>query len=311
MIRKLTILLISFLATLTLFISCCELDDIDPEWKVRGLRIDNLPEWTKDVLASEWKPWNTEETSEFKKLFKQKESLNSDNINYRLFVEGQNIVLFFDDEERTMCNPLWVWVAETENSWNLKISIPQEKEDEFVFTGYAKSNPAENNTENCKAYVKISLIDKNTGECNYILKVNDKEIINENLKACDSPTVEIPYSFFMDTFGFFDEKNKDKKTLMFTSVAQCRILNLSDNRFISHEFLYFEGLKQPPLYDEKSKTLTYELLGGTENMCHYLDIHYVNKDEIICSYYDIIEGEKKVKYTELLDTLREVVFMDL
>lgn len=120
------------------FISCPH-DCTPEEYKVQGKYIKNFPEWTKNILVSEWKPWNTNETKEFKKLFKQKESLNSGNINYRLFVTGQNLVLFFDDEERTACNPLWIWVSGYEIGANT-ISIPQEKNDEFIFTGHAKSN---------------------------------------------------------------------------------------------------------------------------------------------------------------------------
>ena len=54
-----------------LFISC-PFDCTPEEIKVRGKDIDNLPEWTKDTLASEWKLWNTAETAEFKKIIQAK-----------------------------------------------------------------------------------------------------------------------------------------------------------------------------------------------------------------------------------------------
>ncbi|MCR5401145.1 MAG: hypothetical protein K6E78_06065, partial [Treponema sp.] len=256
MIKKIGSTLIYAFTLIILLISCCDLDREPEEDVAQGLLIDNLPLWTKDVLVSDWKPWNTEKTAEFKKLFKQKESINSENINYRLFVDGQNIVLFFDDDERSLCNPLRIWVAEYEEIGVYTISIPQEKEDEFVFTGYAKSNPAESNTEERKAYVKISLINSETGECNYVLKVNGKEIINEKLKACDHPFVEIPYSYFMEKFGYGFEEEQNFKILMFTSDARFRNFEFTDNRFVSNAFLYFEGLKEPPVYDESTKTFT-------------------------------------------------------
>ncbi|MCR5401241.1 MAG: hypothetical protein K6E78_06550 [Treponema sp.] len=308
MVKKIIFSLIVISATLIMFTACPE-EYFEPGYRERGQSIENFPDWAKDVLASEWKPWNTEETSEFKKLFKQKDSLNSTNINYRLFIDAQNIILFFDDEERTFCNPLMIWVAEFVGSGDYFISIPQKKDDEFIFTGHAKSNPAENNTDENKAYVKLSLIDKEAGLCSYLLKVNDKVIIDEKLKAYYyKKDQDISYTYFMETFGFVDKERKYDTCYMFRAPTPQFYLSLTDNRFVSNAFLYFEGLKQPPLYDEKSKTLTYELLGGTENMCHYLDVHYVNKDEIICSYYDFAMGEKKVKYTELLDTDRKLVY---
>ena len=186
--KKLILFLLTGLAFL--FISCPH-NCVPEEYKVFGKYIENFPKWTKDTLASEWKPWNTAETAEFKKLFKQKESLNSGDINYRLFVTGQNLVLFFDDKERTVCNPLWIWVAEYEIDDS--ISIPQKKDDEFVFEGHAKSNTFEKNTEQNKAYVKIELLNKEIDECNYILKVNGIEIINEKMTACFSKHSKIHY----------------------------------------------------------------------------------------------------------------------
>ena len=67
--------------------------------------------------------------------------------------------------------------------------------------------------------------------------------------------------------------------------------------FFTKEFLYFEGISKLK-YDNASKTLTYKLLGGTENMCRYMDIKFKNKDEINCLFYDLIDGEKKIRYTE-------------
>lgn len=62
-------------------------------------------------------------------------------------------------------------------------SVKQEKDNEFIFKGHAKSNHFESNTEQNKAYVKIELLNKETFECNYLLKVNDIEIINERMTA--------------------------------------------------------------------------------------------------------------------------------
>ena len=209
--KKLILFLLTGLAFL--FISCPH-DCTPEEYKVRGKYIKNFPEWTKDTLVSEWKPWNTDETEEFKKLFKQKKSLNSGNINYRLFVTGQNLVLFFDDEERTACNPLWIWVSEYEIGANA-IYIPQENDNEFIFTGHAKSNDFEKNTEQNKAYVEIKLLDKETYECNYLLKVNDVEIINEKMTAKFSKSPEIRYTELIDTFNYTNtEKKSGRKSFI-------------------------------------------------------------------------------------------------
>ena len=276
------------------FISCPH-DCTPEEDKKLGKYIDNLPEWTKDTLASEWKPWNTNETKEFKKLFKQKESLNSGNINYRLFVTGQNLVLFFDDEERTVCNPLWIWVSEYEIGDD-NISIKQKKDNEFIFTGHAKSNHFEKNTEQNRAYVEIKLLDKETYECSYLLKVNDVEIINEKMTAKFSKSSEISYKTLMDTFNYVDtEKKHSWKS--FHSPYCIYVFGNNDDRFDNGKFLYFEGISKLD-YDNDSETLTYELLGGTENMCHYMDIQFVTKDEINCLFYDLIDGNKKIRYTE-------------
>lgn len=276
------------------FISCPH-DCTPEEYKVRGKYIKNFPEWTKDTLVSEWKPWNTDETKEFKKLFKQKESLNSGNINYRLFVTGQNLVLFFDDEERTVCNPLCIWVSEYEIGANA-IYIPQENDNEFIFTGHAKSNDFEKNTEQNKAYIKIKLLNKETYECNYLLKVNDVEIINEKMTAKFSKSPEIRYTELIDTFNYTNtEKKSGRKS--FITPYHLHVSGNVDYRFIENKFLYFEGISKPN-YDNASKILTYELLGGTENMCHYMDIQFVSKDEINCLFYDFIDGKKKIRYTE-------------
>lgn len=276
------------------FISCPH-DCTPEEYKVRGKYIKNFPEWTKDTLVSEWKPWNTAKTAEFKKLFKQKESLNSGDINYRLFVTGQNLVLFFDDKERTACNPLWIWVSEYEIGANA-IYIPQENDNEFIFTGHAKSNDFEKNTEQNKAYIKIKLLNKETYECNYLLKVNDVEIINEKMTAKFSKSPEIRYTELIDTFNYTNtEKKSGRKS--FITPYHLHVSGNVDYRFIENKFLYFEGISKPN-YDNASKTLTYELLGGTENMCHYMDIQFVSKDEINCLFYDFIDGKKKIRYTE-------------
>lgn len=276
------------------FISCPH-DCTPEEYKVRGKYIKNFPEWTKDTLVSEWKPWNTDETEEFKKLFKQKKSLNSGNINYRLFVTGQNLVLFFDDEERTACNPLWIWVSEYEIGANA-IYIPQENDNEFIFTGHAKSNDFEKNTEQSKAYIKIKLLNKETYECNYLLKVNDVEIINEKMTAKFSKSPEIRYTELIDTFNYTNtEKKSGRKS--FITPYHLHVSGNVDYRFIENKFLYFEGISKPN-YDNASKILTYELLGGTENMCRYMDIQFVSKDEINCLFYDLIDGKKKIRYTE-------------
>ena len=274
------------------FISCPH-DCTPEEYKVRGKYIKNFPEWTKDTLVSEWKPWNTAKTAEFKKLFKQKESLNSGDINYRLFVTGQNLVLFFDDKERTACNPLWIWVSGYEIGANT-ISIPQEKNDEFIFTGHAKSNHFEKNTEQNRAYVEIELLNKETDECNYILKVNGIEIINEKMTACFSEDSKIYYKELMDTFNYSDNKEIDAYE-SFTAPYCFEFFGDDDDRFMENMFLYFEGISK---LDNDSKTLTYKLLGGTENMCRYMDIQFVSKDEINCLFYDLIDGKKKIRYTE-------------
>ena len=276
------------------FISCPH-DCTPEEDKKLGKYIDNLPEWTKDILVSEWKPWNTNETEEFKKLFKQKESLNSGDVKYRLFVTGQNLVLFFDDEERTACNPLWIWVSEYETGV-IYTSIKQEKDDEFIFTGHAKSNHFEKNTEQNRAYVEIKLLNKETYECNYLLKVNDVEIINEKMTAKFSKSPEIRYTELIDTFNYTNtEKKSGRKS--FITPYHLHVSGNVDYRFIENKFLYFEGISKPN-YDNASKILTYELLGGTENMCRYMDIQFVSKDEINCLFYDLIDGKKKIRYTE-------------
>ena len=301
MLKKIVILI--FTSLLFTFISCPH-DCTPEEDKVMGKYIENLPEWTKDTLVSEWKPWNTEATEEFKKLFKQKESLNSgensENISYRLFVTGQNLVLFFDDEERTACNPLWIWVAEYETGV-IHTSVKQEKDNEFVFTGHAKSNHFEKNTEKNKAYVKIELLNNETFECNYLLKVNDVEIINERMTAQFDEVVKIHYTDLMDIFGYTDKEKKHSVSLKFYAPARLSLAGDYDDRFFTKEFLYFEGLSTESTYDPTSKTLTYELLGGTDNMCHYMDIRFKSKDEINCVFYDLVDGEKKERYTEPLD----------
>ena len=292
MLKKISIFILTCM--LFTFISCPH-DCTPEEDKKLGKYIDNLPEWTKDTLASEWKPWNTNETKEFKKLFKQKESLNSGNINYRLFVTGQNLVLFFDDEERTVCNPLWIWVSEYEIGDD-NISIKQKKDNEFIFTGHAKSNHFEKNTEQNRAYVEIKLLDKETYECSYLLKVNDVEIINEKMTAKFSKSSEISYKTLMNTFNYVDtEKKYGWKS--FHSPYCIHVFGNNDDRFDSGKFLYFEGISKLK-YDNASKILTYELLGGTENMCRYMDIQFVSKDEINCLFYDFIDGKKKIRYTE-------------
>ena len=290
MLKKISIFILTCM--LFTFISCPH-DCTPEEYKVRGKYIKNFPEWTKDTLVSEWKPWNTAKTAEFKKLFKQKESLNSGDINYRLFVTGQNLVLFFDDKERTACNPLWIWVSGYEIGANT-ISIPQEKNDEFIFTGHAKSNHFEKNTEQNRAYVEIELLNKETDECNYILKVNGIEIINEKMTACFSEDSKIYYKELMDTFNYSDNKEIDAYE-SFTAPYCFEFFGDDDDRFMENMFLYFEGISK---LDNDSKTLTYKLLGGTENMCRYMDIQFVSKDEINCLFYDLIDGKKKIRYTE-------------
>ena len=293
MLKKISIFILTCM--LFTFISCPH-DCTPEEYKKLGKYIDNLPEWTKDTLASEWKPWNTNETEEFKKLFKQKESLNSGNINYRLFVTGQNLVLFFDDEERTVCNPLWIWVSEYEIGDD-NISIKQKKDNEFIFTGHAKSNHFEKNTEQNKAYVKIELLNKETDECNYILKVNGIEIINEKMTACFSKHSKIYYKELMDTFNYSDNKEIDAYK-SFSAPYCIHFFGDDDDRFMENMFLYFEGLSKEKTYDKTSNSLTYKLLGGTENMCRYMDIQFVSKDEINCLFYDLIDDKKEIRYTE-------------
>lgn len=104
----------------------------------------------------------------------------------------------------------------------------------------------------------------------------------------------------MDIFGYTD-KTKIYLSREFYPPYTLMIFGNDDNRFESNRFLYFEGLSTKSTYDPTSKTLTYELLGGTENMCHYMDIQFVTKDEINCIFYDLVNGKKAIRYTEPLD----------
>ena len=94
---------------------------------------------------------------------------------------------------------------------------------------------------------------------------------------------------------FLKEKKSGWKS--FHSPYCIHVFGNNDDRFDSGKFLYFEGISKLK-YDNASKILTYELLGGTENMCHYMDIQFVSKDEITCLFYDSIDGNKEIRYTE-------------
>ena len=106
----------------------------------------------------------------------------------------------------------------------------------------------------------------------------------------------ISYKTLMDTFNYVDtEKKHGWKS--FHSPYCIHVFGNNDDRFDSGKFLYFEGISKLN-YDNASKTLTYELLGGTENMCRYMDIQFVTKDEINCLFYDLIDGNKEIRYKE-------------
>ena len=104
----------------------------------------------------------------------------------------------------------------------------------------------------------------------------------------------------MDTFNYID-KEKRYGYESFSTPYCIQFWGNNDDRFDSGYFLYFEGLSTEPTYDSTSKTLTYELLGGTEKMCHYMDIKFISKDEINCLFYDFVDGKKNIRYTKQLD----------
>lgn len=296
---------ILFISFSFIFISCPH-DCIPQEYKVFGKSIKNFPEWTKEVLASDWKPWNTEETAEFKKLFKQKESLNSDeNINYRLFVTGQNLVLFFDDKDSSFCNPLWIWVSEYKTGVN-SVSFPQEKEDEFVFEGHALNNIFAKKTDKNKAEIEIKLLNPAENKCSYILKVNGVEIINEILTATDLnlKNYKIKYDD-LRPLGYIDDEQESDYGLFFECPCSCFIVfDDTDEHFCTTQhfdsysdspcFLYFEGFGEKS-YNADNTILTYELLGGTENMSHYIDLTYNNdKNAVEYYFYDLDDDGNKI-----------------
>lgn len=282
-----------------LLVSCPGFGDNTPdEYRVFGKTIDNFPEWTKSVLVSDWMPWNTDDTIELKKLFNQEEKLNTGNINYRLFISGQNIVLFFDDNERTVCNPLWIWVSPYEAGVDF-ISIPQENENEFCYEGYAKSNTFEKEREDRKTDVKISLLNMENKKCSYVLKVDGKEIINKELTACGKNNFQIEYKYLMDRFGYYDAEKDGLYSLQFYCPTSLTILGNVDYRFITEQFEYFEGVEELS-FDTENKIITYKLLGGTDNMCSYLDIIFYNRNKIVCNFYNLVNNEKQIKHSELL-----------
>ena len=124
--------------------------------------------------------------------------------------------------------------------------------------------------------------------------------INEKMTAKFDESVEIHYTDLMDIFGYTDKEKKHSVSLKFYAPAKLSLIGNYDDRFFTKEFLYFEGISKLD-YDNDSKTLTYELLGGTENMWRYMDIQFVTKDEINCLFYDLIDGKKNVRYEEPLD----------
>lgn len=120
------------------------------------------------------------------------------------------------------------------------------------------------------------------------------------MTACFSKHSEIYYKELMDTFHYSGNKEIDAYKCFSTPYC-IRFFGDDDDRFMKNMFLYFEGLSEEKTYDKTSNSLTYKLLGGTENMCHYMDIQFVTKDEINCLFYDLIDGKKNIRYEEPLD----------
>ena len=120
------------------------------------------------------------------------------------------------------------------------------------------------------------------------------------MTACFSEDSKIYYKELMDTFNYSDNKEIDAYE-SFTAPYCFEFFGDTDDRFMENMFLYFEGLSKEKTYDKTSNSLTYKLLGGTENMCRYMDIQFVTKDEINCLFYDLIDGKKNIRYEEPLD----------
>lgn len=261
-----------------------------------GKSIKNYPNWASETLVDDWKPWNSEETEELKKLFIQNEKLNDSDVNYRLFITKQNIVLFFDDENRTACFPLRIWMGDYKCG-DVFLNVPQEKYDEFIYTGYAKTNLYKKAEEDKKAYVKITLLDEELKKCHYLLVINGIEIINRVLYAKYDEMFIIEKKELYEMMGITNYKSEYKHNYIFRSWACASLQEDTDYRFKENLYLYFEGMKIIGANTEYH-TVTCELYGGTERMPKYMDFKYINKNRVDCIYYNIVDGKKKIFYID-------------
>ena len=258
-----------------------------------GKTIENIPSWAYEYVYSdpfsEWKQWNN--SNKLHSYLSNDFDLDTYDGKYRLLVIGQFVGIEF--ENGNAGEVLYVWLEDAYCD-DYFVTIPQKKEDEFVFSGYLKTSIEEEPTK--KAEVIFSKIEtKNSySTFNYSLKVEGNEIINENFKS-------LKKDYFNKNAvpewasKIFSNENKeyefnysydDSFYLGLNSFSLLKYNFDSLGKLHKNELLYHGGMKEISV-DEANKIVEYELFDGSPKAEHFLEIKILEDEkESLWTWFD-------------------------
>lgn len=294
MIKRIITLIFSSL----LFFSCTNWYSLPEAIKKQGQIIENYPIWAtegyRNTGISEWKDWQSEDTKNLRDLvpddliFNQEEKVKDYTGKYRINIGAQTVYLEFDNGYG--CGLFYLFVRElTKENYNEKYYVPQEKENEFIYNGIAKYGYYGNNAG--KFYCKMI---QGTEEgkkkyFSYLLKIDDKDIINENFYVYTNYEKSNNYDWLEK--DYFDKKgnlkyyisNYKENTLSFhnepvaNDPLEYSYVFTGSNKFHLYPCPPYHGGMKEINVDEVNKTVEYQLFDGSPKAENFLEIK-INED---------------------------------
>ncbi|MBD5447584.1 MAG: hypothetical protein HDR32_07560 [Treponema sp.] len=240
-----------------------------------------------DYGYCDWKDWQDEAGKRLHPYLPKGIGLDEYEGMYKLILQGQSINIFFDDERRTAMKLFHFFVEEYAGTGF--ITLPQENENRFVFSGWAKNANCMNCTDENQANISYEIIQEDSSYKygNFKLIIADAEIINEVFMIMKKEELlkrsfKIPafirknnnyqhYIFqsedchyYLSTFG---NNNSESYGFDCPSVMNWRTEQLP---CYTNQFLYLYGSMK--LEQEADNFALFTLSGATDRMPHLLKI---------------------------------------
>lgn len=293
---------ISFLFLLPfyfLFFGCpCNCAPID---EYCGKYISNFPTWIRYselVCAScEWKAWQSDAGKKLHEFMPKDLNFSDFNGNYRLIPNGQNIILFFDDENRTYVNLFYIFVSKAEEFGDT-IRISQTDDSEFVFSGWAKYYDFDELSSENIAHVTYKIIDKteNGTKGRFCLELKNTLLIDEEfftlagnqIKPLDYPS-SFPTSFVNNSMDLSYNLYFEKKYCYgFINPAWYLRMN-NESLYRQNQILYQYDATE--IYSQNLDSLILHFTDGSDKMPAYVKISKREGNSYLFEWFKTLGSE--------------------